>query len=119
MIDLALLPQITRFDVEDMMTDLFFHFDKSTKRKAELEIHLNRYIHVFNLLACLYSQVLTHRSRINLSWSGFTPPLNPFPNMMIIAHFAALSFGKSSSMLAQDGLAWSYLSVGIYSSTVL
>ena len=36
MIDLALLPQITRFDAEDMMTNLFFHFDKSTKRKAEL-----------------------------------------------------------------------------------
>ena len=36
MIDLALLPQMTRFDAEDMMTNLFFHFDKSTKRKAEL-----------------------------------------------------------------------------------
>ena len=28
--------QITKFDVEDMMVELYYHFDKSTKRKAEL-----------------------------------------------------------------------------------
>ena len=28
--------QMTKFDVEDTMVDLFYHFDKSTKRKAEL-----------------------------------------------------------------------------------
>ena len=28
--------QMTKCDVEDMLDDLFYHFDKSTKRKAEL-----------------------------------------------------------------------------------
>ena len=28
--------QITKFEVEDVLIDLFYHFDKSTKRKAEL-----------------------------------------------------------------------------------
>ena len=27
---------VTKFDVEEMMIDLFYHFDKSTKRKAGL-----------------------------------------------------------------------------------
>ena len=28
--------QVTNFDVEEMMIDIFYHFDKSTKRKSEL-----------------------------------------------------------------------------------
>ena len=28
--------QITGFDVDDFLVDLYFYFDKSTKRKAEL-----------------------------------------------------------------------------------
>ena len=28
--------QTTHFDVKDVMIDIFYHFDKSTKRKAEL-----------------------------------------------------------------------------------
>ena len=28
--------QVTGFDVDDFLIDLYFYFDKSTKRKAEL-----------------------------------------------------------------------------------
>ena len=81
--------QNTRFDVEDMMIDIFYHFDKSTKRKAELA----EYCEFCNVE---FRQVLKHVSTRWLSLElVVTWTLQQYPALK--SYFLSQSDGNSNA----------------------
>ena len=81
--------QNTRFDVEDMMIDIFYHFDKSTKRKAELA----EYCEFCNVE---FRQVLKHVSTRWLSLElVVTRTLQQYPALK--SYFLSQSDGNSNA----------------------
>ena len=78
--------QTTHFDVEDVMIDIFYHFDKSTKRKAELADYCT-------FCDVEFRRVLKHVSTRWLrvwSWQS----LGPYSNTLAALRSYFLSDGK-------------------------